>query len=205
MASQHSFHIRNAGTSPKDPRFIIDAFDSAIVHLTATGNAGQWGTEPFSKKASFVQAARDDVLQSEKFRETGEGERLRIFIAEVQDPTAGAAGAVDDAYECQDNGLATRVDKLGNRYLAVGAVSLRDEHFAQHVLQSDDLRSHVAEAKAEGNFVFLDVLITDHRVDERRKGSGIALIEKVKQYAIENKKKSIWLDCWLGSDEKLAQ
>lgn len=202
MLSRRSFHIRNAGISPRDAQFIIDAFDSSIPHLTASGNAGQWGSEPFSEKPRFCQATRDDVLQSERFRETGQGERLRIFIAEVKEPLAGA---VDAACEGQDNHLAWRVDELGDRYLGVGAVTVRDEHFAPHILISDDLQSHVAVAKADGNFVFLNVIITDHRVDERRRGSGAAMIDKVKQYAAEKEKKTIWLDCWLGGNERLAQ
>lgn len=204
-ATPSPFHIRNVGESPHDAQFIIDAFDSTIPHLTAAGNTGQWGTEPFSKKARFCQATRDDVLQSERFRETGQGERRRTFIAEVEERATGATGTADAAYTFDGGKLAWRMDELGKHYLAVGAVTLRDEHFAPHVLLSDDLKSHITEAKAIGNFVFLDVIVTDHRVGDRRKGAGAALIDRVKEYSIQHGKRTLWVDCWLGGTGKLAQ
>ncbi|KPM44857.1 hypothetical protein AK830_g1742 [Neonectria ditissima] len=189
------FYIRDAGALRHDAQFIIDAFDSAIPHLTAAGSAAQWGTEPFSTNPSFRQSIRDAVAQSEKFRDTGQGEQVRTFIAEVEHDATGAL----------DHGLARRVDARGTTYVSVGAVKLRDDHFARHVLSSETLKPHVTAATEAGSFVFLDVLVADHRVDERRKGAGAALVDKVKQYAMEREKKTIWVDCWAGGTGRLVQ
>ncbi|KAH6990305.1 hypothetical protein EDB80DRAFT_169021 [Ilyonectria destructans] len=189
------FYIRDAAASSHDAQFIIDAFDSTIPHLAATGNAGQWGSEPFSRNPSFGQAIRDAVAQSENFRDTGHGERVRILIAEIEDDATGTLG----------DGLARRVDELGKTYVSVGAVKLRDDHFATHILSPTNLRPHVAAANEAGSFVFLDVLVADHRVDQRRKGVGVALVNKVKQYAIEHGKNTIWVDCWTGGTGRLVQ
>ncbi|KAH7127656.1 hypothetical protein EDB81DRAFT_146264 [Dactylonectria macrodidyma] len=191
------FYIRDAAASSRDAQFIIDAFDSTIPHLTAAGSAAQWGTELFSKKPSFGQAIRDAVAQSENFRDTGHGERVRTFVAEVEDDATGN-GTLDD-------GLARRVDELGKTYVSVGAVKLRDDHFATHMLSPKNLTPHVTAAMETGNFVFLDVLVADHRVDERRKGVGAALVNEVKKYATDHGKATIWIDCWAGGTGRLVQ
>ncbi|KAF7552425.1 hypothetical protein G7046_g7419 [Stylonectria norvegica] len=202
MPLPRPFHIRDAGASPHDAEFIIEAFDSTLPHLTAAGNAGQWGTAPFSKKPGFCQSTRDDILQSERFRDSGTGERLRVFIAEIEEEALlDAAGG---AYDRRD-GLARRVDELGGTYVSAGAATLRDEDFARHILMSKDLRTHVDSAKSAGGFVFLDVIVTDHRLGNRRRGAGLALIDHIKQYALDHEKKTIWLDCWLGETQRLAQ
>ncbi|KAK7393966.1 hypothetical protein QQX98_013253, partial [Neonectria punicea] len=132
---------------------------------------------------------------SEKFRDTGQGERVRTFIAEVEDDATGAL----------DHGLARRVDAQGTTYVSVGAVKLRDDHFARHILSPENLKPHVVAATEAGSFVFLDVLVADHRVDKRRKGAGIALVDMVKQYAMERAKRTIWVDCWAGGTGRLLQ
>ncbi|KAF4983568.1 hypothetical protein FZEAL_1047 [Fusarium zealandicum] len=191
------FSIRDAVVSSHDAQFIADAFDSTIPHLTAAGNAAQWGTEPMSRRSGFHKTINDSLEQSERFRESGDGERVRVFIAEVEDDQDVAAGA------STSDGLARRVDEHGRAYVAVGVAKILDEHFKDYVLEAEVLKPSVNAATEAGNFVFLDMLVTDHRVGNRRKGAGDALIQKTKEYAAEHGRKSIWLDCYAGG--KLVQ
>ncbi|KAH6880129.1 hypothetical protein B0T10DRAFT_148750 [Thelonectria olida] len=214
------FYIRDAGASShaQDAQFIVDAFDSAIPHLTAAGSAGQWGSEPLSRNPNFHTVIRDALLQSEKFRDTGLGEeRVRVFVAEVEvDSTVDgpSAATLDDNLESENSPEA--VDRLqlarrlhqesGKTFLSVGAAKLRDDSFANHVLYPDNLRTHTDAATKAGSFVFLDFLVADHRVlGERRKGAGGALIDRVKQYAMQHGKRTIWVDCWAGGSGRLVQ
>ncbi|POR38936.1 Uncharacterized protein TPAR_00855 [Tolypocladium paradoxum] len=189
-----TFHIRNAGSSPSDADFIVAAFDSTIPYLESTGNSGQWGTQLFSEKDGFIQSTRDDVGQSEKFRQTGQGERIRTFIAQVH----------DTEYSDSEDGLVRHVDDEGKTFLPVGAITFRDDEFSEHILVHEDLKPHAEQAKAGGGFLFVDVLITDHRVGQRRRGAGGALVERVKEHAREQGKKAVYIDCWTGGTGKLV-
>lgn len=194
MSSTNLFHIRHAASSPNDAQFLLDALDSAIPHLAATGNTGQWGTQLFSERPGLVQETKDEVAQSENFRQTGQGEPQRVFVAEIVDE-----GDVD-----KDHKLSRRTE-AGTTYLAVAGMILHN-HFSQYLINSDELKPVVPEAIKVDNFVFVKLLIADHRVDHRqRRGVGLALINKAKQYALENGKSTLWLDCWAGGDGKLPR
>ena len=189
-----TFHFRNAGSSPSDADFIVAAFDSTIPYLQSTGNGGQWGTQLFSEKDGFIECTRDDVERSETFRQTDQGERMRTFIAQVH----------DTEYSDSDDGFVRYVDDEGKTFLPVGAVTVRDNEFCKHVLANEELKPHVKQAKEAGGFLFIDVLITDHRVGLRRRGAGSALIEKVKEHAREKGKPTIYLDSWTGGTGKMV-
>ncbi|RBQ75736.1 hypothetical protein FVER53590_29272 [Fusarium verticillioides] len=191
------FQIRDAGSSSEDAEFIVAAFDSSLPFLTETGNAGQWGTIPFSQRDGFLKGTQDDIAQSETFRLSGQGERRRIFIADIQETHFG-----DDAVD-----LNRRKDHDTSKSLiSVGAAMILDDEFASHIRSIAVLEPYVAAAEKRGGFVFLDFLITDHRVpSERRKGAGLALLEHVKAYAYEHGKLAIFLDCWTGGTDKLVR
>lgn len=189
-----TFHVRNAGSSPSDADFIVAAFDSTIPYLESTGNSGQWGTQLFSEKDGFIQCTRDDVDKSETFRQTGRGERIRTFIAEVHDTECGDS----------EDGLVRHVDDGGMAFLPVGAITVRDDEFSEHILANEDLKPHAEQAKAGGGFLFIDVLVTDHRVGQRRQGAGAALVKRVKEHARERGKKTVYVDCWTGGTGKLV-
>lgn len=187
------FHIRDAGLSPTDADFIVSAFDASVAHLVATGNGAHWGPKPFSEREGFFESTQDDVAQSVKYRTTGEGERLRIFIAEVEKSGAG------------DDGLARRVDEQGRTCVSVGMLTTREDEFAQHINSHELLSPIAAEAKQDGNFVWIDVIVTDFRVGPQRKGAGAALVEKAKSHARETGKKVIYLDHWTGGTGGLTK
>ncbi|KAM0555748.1 hypothetical protein ACHAPJ_006142 [Fusarium lateritium] len=192
------FTIRDAHASFNDAQFIIDAFDSTLPHLAAAGNSGQWGTEPLSNKKGFSQGIHDTVAQSEKYRETGAGDPVRIFIAEAEDNQANAGSTAND-------GLARRVDGNGKALVSVGFVKILDERFVGYLKASDNLKDQVGPATEKGNFVFLQYLVTDHRVGDQRRGAGAALLQKVKEYATGRGWKTIWIDCWDGGNGQLVQ
>lgn len=172
------FNIRPAVVN--DTAFIIGAFDSVIPVLIAAGNSGQWGTELFSEKEGFLDAMRDDLLQSEKFRMTGEGERIRIFIAEHNE---------------------------SDKQTRVAFITIRERHFSQHVSSLGAMKQYVDEADSlPGGYSYIDVLISDQRVpSSRRKGAGAALMDHVKQHTQDMGARDVYVDCWSGGDGKLKR
>ncbi|KAF5573446.1 acyl n-acyltransferase [Fusarium pseudoanthophilum] len=191
------FQIRDAESISKDAGFITAAFDSSLPFLNETGNTGQWGTVPFSKRDGFLQGTREDIKQSEIFQLSGQGERRRIFIAESEETHFG-----DDSVD-----LHRRKDHdTGRTFVSVAAAMILDEEFASHTRSVAVLKPHIAAAEKRGGFVFLDFLIADHRVPSaQRKGAGMALLEHVKAYASEHGKRAIFLDCWIGGTDKLVR
>ncbi|KAF5588569.1 hypothetical protein FPCIR_7098 [Fusarium pseudocircinatum] len=191
------FQIREAGSAYEDAEFITAASDSSLPFLMETGNTGQWGTIPFSQRPDFLEGTQNDIAKSEIFRLSGQGERRRIFIAEIEETPS-----CTDAAE-----LHRRKDEhTGNTFVSVGAAMILDDEFASHIRSVPVLEPHVAAAEKRGDFVFVDFLVADHRVPSaRRKGAGLELLERVKTYAHEHKKVAIFLDCWTGGTEKLAR
>ncbi|KAF4995112.1 hypothetical protein FGRMN_5349 [Fusarium graminum] len=194
----NQFSIRDARASFDDAQFMIDAFDSTLPHLAAAGNSGQWGTEPFSEKKRVVQGMHDTVTKSEKFLETGTGDPVRVFIAEIEDDQSSSDTLNVD-------GLASRLDEGGKVLISVGFAKILDEQFVSYLKASDSLKDVVSPASEKGKFVFLQYLVTDHRVGDKRRGAGAALLQKVKEYAAEHGWKTIWIDCWDGGNGQLVQ
>ncbi|CVK94505.1 uncharacterized protein FMAN_16132 [Fusarium mangiferae] len=190
------FQIRDARSVHEDANFITTAFDSSLPFLNKTGNAGQWGTTPFSQRDGFLGGTRDDIAQSEVFRLSGQGQRRRVFIAEIEG-THSDNDVVD---------LHCRKDHTGKAFVSVGAAMILDDEFASHIRSVAVLEPHIAAAEKHGGFVFLDFLVADHRVPSaKRKGVGLALLERVKTYAYEHGKQAIFLDCWTGGTDKLVK
>ncbi|KAM0255786.1 hypothetical protein ACHAPA_012381 [Fusarium lateritium] len=190
------FLIRDA-SSCEDADFITAAFDSSLPFLTETGNTGQWGSLPFSQRDGFLEGTREDITQSEIFRLSDQGQRRRVFIAEIEE-THSSSNVVN---------LHHRKDHhTGKTFVSVGAAMVLDDEFASHTRSVAVLDSHIAAAEKNGGFVFLDFLIADHHVPSaRRKGAGLALLEHVKAYASEHGKLAIFLDCWTGGTDKLVK
>lgn len=170
------FRIRPA--TVQDTNFIIGAFDSVIPVLIAAGNVGQWGTELFSDKDGFPDSTRDDLVQSEHFRTTGQGERMRTFVAETHESPA-----------------------------PVAFITIREGHFSQHLSSLGALKASLDEAEGlPGGYSYIDVLIADQRVpQDQRRGAGAALIEHVKQHTRDIGARDVYVDCWSGGDGKLVQ
>ncbi|KAF4453958.1 hypothetical protein F53441_3483 [Fusarium austroafricanum] len=192
------FSIRDAAASFNDAQFMIDAMDSAIPYLVAAGNSGQWGDKPLSDRKDFVQKMHHAVTKSDKFRKTGKGDPVRVFIAEIEDDQASSESLAND-------GLARRVDESGKTFLSVGFVLVIDEQFVGYLKEEENLKYQVGPAMEKGNFVFLQYLSTDHRVGDKRRGAGTALLQKVNDYTAERGWNTIWLDCWDGGNGQLVQ
>ncbi|RKL23584.1 hypothetical protein BFJ72_g14446 [Fusarium proliferatum] len=191
------FLVRDAWSSCEDADFITAAFDSSLPFLTETGNTGQWGTIPFSQRNGFLEGTQTDIEQSEIFRLSGQGERRRVFIAEIEETHFGSD--IVDLHRRKD-------DNTGEIFVSVGAAMILDDEFASHTRSVTVLEPHIAAAKKRGGFAFLDFLVADHRVPSaKRKGVGLALLERVKTYAYEHGKQAIFLDCWTGGTDKLVR
>ncbi|KAF5642061.1 hypothetical protein F52700_3243 [Fusarium sp. NRRL 52700] len=191
------FQIRDAGLTFEDAEFITAAFDSSLPFLAETGNTGQWGTIPYSQRPGFLEGTRDDITQSESFQLSRQGQRRRVFIAEIEENKS--SNDVIELYRRQDA-------HTGKTFVSVGAAMILDDEFASHIRSVSVLEPHIATAEKRGGFVFVDFLIADHRVPSaRRKGAGLALLEHVKAYAYEHGKLAIFLDCWTGGTDKLVR
>lgn len=191
MTATNPFNIRPAGISPSDAAFITSAFDSTLPHLAATGNAGQWGTQPFSEKEVFRLSVFDDLTAAKKYRETGQGEKVRMFLAEVED------GNGDEGFR--------RVDERGKGMLSVATMTIRDDDFAAHLKDLPELQSTIESAAEEGSFIFIDVLVSDYRTGPRRKGAGLALLNYVKDLAHKEGKRTVFMDCYRGGTGRLIE
>ncbi|KAF5964575.1 hypothetical protein FBULB1_12702 [Fusarium bulbicola] len=190
------FQIRDAGSPSQDAAFITAAFDSSLPFLSETGNTGQWGTSPFSQRGGFLEGTRDDITQSEIFRLSSQGQRRRVFIADVEE--THSSNDLPDLHH--------RKDHTGRICVSVGAAMILDDEFASHIRSVAVLEPHITAAEKRGGFVFLDFLIADHRVPSaQRKGAGLALLEHLKAYAYQNGKLAIFLDCWTGGTDKLVR
>ncbi|KAF4415494.1 hypothetical protein FACUT_13355 [Fusarium acutatum] len=189
--------IRDAGLSCEDADFITAAFDSSLPFLNETGNTGQWGTIPFSQRPGFLTGTRDDIAQSEVFRLSGQRQRRRVFIAEIEERHTG--NNVVDLYRRKD-------DHTDKTFVSVGAAMILDDEFASHTRSVAILKPLIAAAEKNGGFVFLDFLVADHRIPSaQRKGTGLALLEHIEAYANEHGKLAIFLDCWTGGTDKLVR
>ena len=182
-----AFHIRDEALA-EDVGFILAAFDSTLPHLATIGSGAQWGSEPRSTKPSAVARIQGAV---EKAR-SGTGENYAVFVAEVPiddglDPVAGSV----------------RRDKSDKQMLQVGAAVVQGS-FSAYVAEQPHLDAHVREAVERDDFIYLFVLISDFRAGALRKGVGAALVQRVKQYAVEKGKAEIYVDCWAGNGEKLV-
>lgn len=187
------FQIRPAGSDPNDVATLLAIFDSTIPALAAAGNGAQWGSQPFSEKPGFLEETTQDVEKSETFRLTGQGERVRTFIAQREDDGDG-------------DGLYRHTDEQGKPHLAAGAITIRDSRFSGHLYAQEALKPHIdAAERLPGGFVFIECLISDFRLPpEKRRGAGAALVEAARAYAAERKMQCVFVDCWTGGEDKLV-
>ncbi|KAF6804595.1 hypothetical protein CMUS01_14814 [Colletotrichum musicola] len=190
-----AIHIRDAGISPDDAAFIVEAFDSTLPHLAAVGSGGMWGSQPFSEKDAFAEETAKDVKTSLEYQATGEGDALRIFVAEVEVGTEATPHA----------GLRYRTADDGRRYLSVGAAFVREEWLPDHVKGQFDVEEVRTELEGREGFVFLDVLVADCRTGGMRQGAGEALVTRACEHGVEKGKKILYLDAWSGNDRKLVR
>ncbi|TDZ20611.1 hypothetical protein Cob_v006809 [Colletotrichum orbiculare MAFF 240422] len=191
------FNIRPAKIAFDDAGFIISAFDSTLAHLEAIGSREMWGSTPFSQKDGFAEETIKDVQTSEAYHSTGQGDALRIFIAEVRVETP----EWQSGFETQ---LRYRVaDEKGYSHLSVGAAFIREEWIPGHLKSQFEVQGIREELEGKEGFVFLDVVVTDYRTSHR-KGAGKALVQQAVDYGRSKRKKVLYLDAWSGNGRKLV-
>jgi hypothetical protein len=201
MAKTSIFQIRDAGLTPDDEDFIIEAFDSTLPFLASVGSGAQWGSTPFSEISGFRDQIKGQLEKSEKHRKAGEGEHVRVFIAEVEQDVSSALSP--DQAEGGDT-LRYRTDADGKRFLSVGAAVMQD-HFVTYITQHELLAPLVADAISNADFLYLKIMVTDHRAGGARKGAGSAIIDKMKDYTAQSGKKTLFVDGWRGNDGRLIK
>ncbi|ETS74850.1 hypothetical protein PFICI_13334 [Pestalotiopsis fici W106-1] len=214
MASQ-TFHFREDFESPRDSDWILAAFDGALPHMAAKGSGQQWGSRPFSERDGARDRVAGWLTMSETSRRRrdgdgevkkdqdgggGGGEEGRLFIAEVELP----ADADTDADTAQ--GWRVRTDETsGKRFLSVAAGGVRTGWWPTYFQDFEQTKQLIKEADAEGGVMYLEVLISDFRTGSHRKGAGGALVAKIKEYALSQGAKTMYLDCFAGNGGLLVK
>ncbi|KAH9864327.1 hypothetical protein J1614_010261 [Plenodomus biglobosus] len=182
-----AFHIRDEA-QPEDADFILEAFDSALPHLASIGSEKQWGLKPRSTQKVFVDRIRAAVGKAR----SGNSDSDAVFIAEVP--------VDDDRYVG-----AASVRRIGGnqRMLKIGGAIVQG-FFPSYVLEQPNLEAYVREAVERADSIYLSVMVSDFRVGALRKGAGALLAKRVRQYALENGKAAVYVDCWAGNGEGLV-
>ncbi|GKT91568.1 acetyltransferase [Colletotrichum tofieldiae] len=175
--------LREGGTLPHDDTFIVEAFDSTISYLEEIGSGQMWGSQPFSEKEGFVEETAKDVRTSEKYRTTGEGDALRVFLAEVVvEPSAmplsnSTTQPPGPRYWAADDG--TRMISVGRCSSArIGYLNMSSLSFTS-MLSAPSWRE--------------------------TRGSGEALVRKAKDYGLEKGMKALYVDAWAGNGRRLVE
>ncbi|KZL86096.1 kinesin motor domain-containing protein [Colletotrichum incanum] len=198
----NKLRLREGGVLPYDDTFIVEAFDSTISYLEAIGSGQMWGSQPFSEKEGFVEETAKDVRTSEKYRTTGEGDALRVFLAEVvvepsaKPPPNSATKPPGPRYWTADDGTCM---------ISVGAVFIRENWLPGHIKSQFQVDAIRTELKGNEGFVYLDVLVTDFRTGHHRKGAGEALVRQAKDYGLKKGMKTLYVDAWAGNGMKLVE
>ncbi|KAE9993595.1 hypothetical protein EG327_004354 [Venturia inaequalis] len=180
------FHIRTTAL-PEDTTFILEAFDSSLPHLAKTGSGEQWGSEPRSTQEVFVKRIQTEV---EKAR-SGMSENNVVFVAEVPSDEVVAEST------------RVRRDEVDQQILKVAAAVVQGE-FPSYVAERKNLEACVRAAVERADFLYLSVMISDFRSGGLRKGAGAVLAQRVKEYAREKGKATVYCDCWAGNGGKLV-
>ncbi|KAH9219117.1 acetyltransferase [Leptodontidium sp. 2 PMI_412] len=184
--------VREAKKSQGDAEFIVEAFDSTLHYLASIGSGEQWGSVPFSQRDGFVQETLDSIEQSETFSNTGMGRATCVFIAEVE-VEVGIGGV-----ESLLSGVRSRRDENDKLLLSVGTATVHGDWFPEYLISQVGLG--VADVR---DFLYVEVMVTDHRTGSFRRGAGGALMKRIKEYGLAMGKKSLYVDGWAGNDRKL--
>lgn len=204
MAEYAKLRVRDAEAAGDDVQFIIEAFDSTLTYLESIGSGEQWGEQPFSKRDGFQQETVEIVAKSQSYRLARKGEPVRVFVAEVE----VSPDADDDPPSLLlpvDKGSCHRTPSArGRRFVRVGAAVVRENWLPPYLLSLPSLKMAIDEVNGRHDYVFLEVMVADFRVPESlRKGVGAALIRRARDYALEEGKERVLVDCWSGNGRKL--
>lgn len=196
MSITPTFHIRGLSDGLEDGQFMIDAFDASLLYLATIGGEGQWGSVPFAERPN----SKDRIKvfeQAKRYQSTGEGDPVRIFVAEAEIPPSAAAELPAT--------VRVRTGDAGEKYLAVGSVTLSEVMYPPYMATFFDQDPIKKALDGTQDYIYLEALITDYRVGPWRKGAGAALIEFSRQYCLEKGKRTIYVDSYAGNDGKLVK
>ena len=167
------FRVRSASSAKDDSQFILAAWDSTLPYLASIGAGEMWGDEPFSQREGQQQEITDVIRESEEDDRNGS---RRFLVAEIE----------------------TEAD-VTVKTTQVGAAMIRDA-LPYYLIQRPELKSEIEKAHS---FLFIEVLISDHRPQQRYKGAGAALVEAIKRRALDAGKDAVYVDAWAGNGRKL--
>lgn len=161
--------------TPADLDLVISSFNSTLPFLASVGSQSQWGTTPFSERPDFQTKITDTLAAAETYRTSATGPGVWAYVAESVE---------------------------GDDVLPVGAVTVKDAWFPEYIAPQPQFEGEVKGAR---NFLYLHVLVTNFEAgEERRKGAGATLVQKVKELAAELGREVVYVDCWAGNDGKLV-
>lgn len=206
MPATPPYHMREAGLLSNDTEFLVAAFDSTLPYLQSIGAGEMWGRVPFSEKDGFVAETQESITKSESYRQTGTGDKVRVFIVEVEiggmneeegGPTA-RTGTV----------LHTRVGADGRGWLAVAAACVREGWVPDYIRSQPHLRLPAVEEEGtttDGGFAYLEVMVADHRTGRHHRGAGAALLQLLKQHYKKIGSRTMYVDAWAGNGRNLVK
>lgn len=188
-----SFHIRHAKAAYDDGHFIVEAFDSTLPYLASIGSEEMWGLTPFSERDGFVNESLESVEQSENYALTRSGDAICILIAEIQLPEAPSLG--------QGDPLRWRFDESGQGMLQVGTATVREGWLPSYITAQAHLGLETLEKGEDRDFLYLEVIILDHRTGSLCKGAGAAMIQSIIKSGRENGKTALYVDAVSDSEQ----
>ena len=169
----NQFRIRSASSAGNDSKFIVAAWDSTLPYLASIGAGEMWGDEPFSEREGFIEELDDVIKKSE---ENDQNDSRRLMVAELETYVNGTTQIVQ-----------------------VGAAMIRDA-LPNYLTEREELQK---ELKKTRSYLFIEVLISDFRSQNRVKGAGSALVQAIKCRALKQGKDVVYLDVWAGNNRKL--
>lgn len=197
--------MREAGLLPNDTEFLVAAFDSTLPYLQSIGGGEMWGRVPFSEKDGFIAETQESITKSQSYRQTGTGDKVCVFIAEVEI-------SMDDEEPATGTGTGifhTRVDADGQVWLAVAAAVVRESWVPDYIRSQPHLRLPTVgdeeEGTTGGGFAYLEVMVADHRTGRHHRGAGAALLQLLKQYYRKKGSGTMYVDAWAGNGRNLVK
>ena len=169
--------VREASSSLGDVDFIVSAFDSTLPYLQSIGSGEQWGATPFFEREGFLQETFESVARSEKYAKTRSGQQISVLIAEVECPDG------------MPDGPHSRVDEDGRRLVAVGTATVRGGGFPEYLMKQKSF-----DRVEMRDFLYIEVMVTHHRMGLAIKGAGATLMENILKYARNEGKKVLYVD-----------
>ena len=87
------------------------------------------------------------------------------------------------------DGPHSRVDEDGRRLVAVGTATVRGEWFPEYLMKQKSF-----DRVEMRDFLYIEVMVTHHRMGLAIKGAGATLMENILKYARNEGKKVLYVD-----------